>query len=46
MRGTSVMWARQDRQPDSVRILLQHRLDDLLGGLVQAGVDDLYAGVA
>ena len=42
-----VMWApeRTDR-PDGVGVLLDGRLDDLLGRLVQAGVDDLHAGVA
>ena len=38
--------AGQDRQADRVGVLLDRRLDDLLGGLVQAGVDDLHAGVA
>ena len=38
--------ARQQRQPDGVGVLLQHRLGDLLGRLVQAGVDDLEPGVA
>jgi len=38
--------ARQDRQPDRVGVLLDHGLDDLLGRLVQARVDDLEAGVA
>ena len=38
--------AGQDRQPDRVGVLLDHRLDDLLGRLVQAGVDHLHAGVA
>ena len=38
--------AGQDRQADRVGVLLDRRLDDLLGRLVQAGVDDLHAGVA
>ena len=38
--------AGEDAQADGVGVLLQHRLDDLLGRLVQAGVDDLHAGVA
>ena len=29
-----------------VRVFLNRRLDDLLGRLVQPGVDDLHAGVA
>jgi hypothetical protein len=35
-----------DRQADGVRVLLDGRLRDLLGGLVQAGVDDLVPGVS
>ena len=35
-----------DRQPDRVGVLLDRRLDDLLGGLVQPGVDDLHPRVA
>ena len=38
--------ARQDREPDRVGVLLKHGLDDLLGRLVQTGVDHLHAGVA
>ena len=38
--------AGEDRQPDGVGVLLDRRLDDLLRRLVQAGVDDLHAGVA
>ena len=38
--------ARQHRQPDRVGVLLDRGLDDLLRRLVQAGVDDLDAGVA
>ena len=38
--------AGEDGQPDGVRVLLQHGLDDLLRRLVQAGVDDLHARVA
>ena len=47
MRGTSVMCAPgQDRDPDRVGVLLEHRGDDLLRRLVQAGVDHLHARVA
>ena len=35
----------QEREPDGVGVLLDHRLDDLVGGLVQAGVDDFEARV-
>ena len=38
--------AREQREPDGVGVLLQRRLRHLLGRLVQAGVDDLEAGVA
>ena len=38
--------AGEDRDADRVRVLLDRRLDDLLGRLVEAGVDDLHAGVA
>ena len=38
--------ARVDREPDRVGVLLDHGGHDLLGGLVQPGVDDLHAGVA
>ena len=38
--------AGEDREADRVGVLLDHRLGDLLGRLVQAGVDDLHAGVA
>ena len=38
--------AGENRQADRVRVLLQHRLDDLLGCLVEARVDDLHARVA
>ena len=38
--------AGEQRQPDGVGVLLDHRLDDLLGRLVQPGVDDLEAAVA
>ena len=38
--------AGEDGEPDDVGVLLDRRLDDLLGRLVQAGVDDLHAGVA
>ena len=40
------MGARQQRQPHGVGVLLDDRLDHLLGGLVQPGVDHLEAGVA
>ena len=35
------MGARQQRQADGVGIFLEHRLGDLLGSLVQTGVDHL-----
>ena len=35
--------ARQQRQADGVDVLLERGLGDLLGRLVQAGVDDLEA---
>src|SRR5487761_259598 len=38
--------AGQDRQPDRGGILLHRRRDDLLGSLVQPGVDHLDPGVA
>ena len=38
--------ARQQRQPDGVGVLLEHGLGDLLGGLVQPGVDHLETVVA
>ncbi len=38
--------ARQDRDPDGVGVLLDRRLDDLLGGLMETGVDHLHARVA
>ena len=38
--------AGEDRDADGVGVLLHRRLDDLLGRLVQAGVDHLHAGVA
>ena len=38
--------AREDRDADRVRVLLDGSLDDLLGRLVQARVDDLHARVA
>ena len=38
--------AREDREAHGVGVLLEHRLDDLLGRLVEAGVDDLHARVA
>ena len=36
----------EQRQPDGVGVFLDRRLDDLLGRLVQPGVDDFEAGVA
>ena len=36
----------EDGQPDDVRVLLDRRLDDLLGCLVETRVDDLHARVA
>ena len=38
--------AGEDREADRVGVLLDHGLGDLLGRLVQAGVDHLHAGVA
>ena len=38
--------AGEHRQADGVGVLLDDGLDDLLRRLVQAGVDDLHAGVA
>jgi hypothetical protein len=38
--------AGEDGQADGVGVLLDQSLDDLLRRLVQAGVDDLHAGVA
>ena len=47
MRGTSVMCAPERiEMPDGVGVLLDHRGDDLLGRLVEAGVDHLHARVA
>jgi hypothetical protein len=34
--------AGEDREPDRVRVLLDHGGGDLLGGLVKAGVDHLH----
>ena len=36
----------ENRDPHRVRVLLDRRLDDLLGRLVEAGVDDLHPRVA
>ncbi len=36
----------EDRQADQVGVLLDRGLDDLLGRLVEAGVDHLVTGVA
>ena len=38
--------SREDRDPDRVGVLLDRRLDDLLGSLMEAGVDHLHAGIA
>ena len=38
--------AREDRDADGVRILLDHGFDDLLRRLVEPGVDDLHTRVA
>jgi hypothetical protein len=38
--------AREQRETEGVGVFLDDRLDNLLGRLVQAGVDDLEAGVA
>ena len=38
--------AGEHREADGVGVLLDDGLDDLLRRLVQAGVDDLHAGVA
>ena len=40
------MRAREQREADGVDVFLQRRLGDLLGGLVQTGVDDLEAVIA
>jgi hypothetical protein len=37
--------AGEDRDPDRVGVLLDGGLDDLLGGLMQAGVDNLHARI-
>jgi len=47
MRGTSVMCAPERiEMPRASRVLLHDRLDDLLRGLVEAGIDDFHAGIA
>ncbi len=38
--------AGEDREADGVGVLLDHGRGDLLGRLVEAGVDHLHAGVA
>ena len=38
------MGPRQQGEPDGVGVLLDHGLDDLLGCLMEAGVDHLEAG--
>ena len=40
------MAARKDRQPDHMRLLLAHGIDDLLGRQPDALIDHLHAGVA
>ena len=40
------MRAGQDADADDVDVLLDRRLDDLLRRAMQAGVDDVHAGVA
>ena len=40
------MRAGQDRDADDVDVLLHGSVDDLLGRAMQAGVDDVHAGVA
>src|SRR6185369_17606627 len=46
LREQGVVGTGQDREPDAVYVLLDSGRDDLLGGLVQTGVDDLETGVA
>jgi len=46
MRHERHVRAGQDRDPDGVGVLLDRRLDDLLGSLMEAGVDHLHAGVS
>src|SRR5215212_944568 len=36
----------EDRDPDRVGVLLDRRLDDLLGRLMQTGVDNLHARIS
>jgi hypothetical protein len=38
--------AREQRKAECVGVLLDHRLDNLLGRLMQAGVDDFESRVA
>ena len=46
IRGTKRhVGTRQNREPDGIRILLNHRLDDLLGRLMKTRVDHLHAGI-
>ena len=45
-REERVVRAGEDGQPDRVGVLLDRRVDDLLGRLVEPGVDDLHTGVA
>jgi hypothetical protein len=37
--------AGEAREPDGVHVFLHRGAGDLLGGLVQAGIDDLHPGV-
>ena len=47
MRGKIVMCAPgEETHPQNVDILLDRGVDNLLGGAVQAGVDDVHARVA
>ena len=46
LRAEGVVRAAEDREADDVDIFLGSGAGDHLGGLAQAGVDDLHAGVA
>jgi predicted NAD-dependent protein-ADP-ribosyltransferase YbiA (DUF1768 family) len=39
------MCTREQREPEGVGILLDHRRDDLLWGLMKSGVDDLKSRI-
>ena len=45
-RDDDVVGAGEDGEADAVDVLLDGCGDDHLGGLAEAGVDDLHAGVA